>query len=137
MALPVPLSAQDAKVRVGGQILVAAAWDVNPESALLPVNNFEGGGYEDDIHGLRRCEVTIEGWWDSANNMHDAPMSIQDNSVLTNVKLYVADTDGPYWDFPKLNVRGVPMTARVEDRVLYRLVGKAKGTFTYPTGNVA
>lgn len=129
-----PLSAKNAKVRVAGSILYAASWDVEPESTLIPSTTFEDDGYEVDIFGLSKCMVRIEGLWNAAANIHDAPLALRDGVVLLDVRLYVNDTDGPYWALPFVNVQGVPVSARVEGGVQYRFAGKAKGLFAYPEG---
>lgn len=136
MAAGTPLSAKNAKVRVNGQTLYAAEWEVEPESTWQDTSNFEGAGFEEQVACLRKAMVTISGWWDSGKNMHDAPLSIQDGQLLTNVKCYVSGTDGPFWSFAKFSVVGVPVTAKVGDKIMYRLRGKAQGEFIYPTGNV-
>jgi hypothetical protein len=137
MAAGTPYSAKNAKVRVNGQVLYAAEWEVTPETNWLDTSNFEGAGFETQVAGLRKCEVTIRGWWDGGRNMHDTPLSIQDGTELANVRCHIADTTSPYWSFPLLDVVGVPVTAQVAEKVMYEFRGKAQGSFTYPTGNVA
>lgn len=130
-----PLSAKDAKVRINGNTLFAAKWDVNPETNWLDTTNFESGGYEEQTQGLTKCEVTIEGWYDADTNMHESPLLIFDGASLSNVKLHLVGTSSPYWSFPDLSVKSVPISSEVAGLVHYRLIGKGNGIFYYPSGN--
>lgn len=135
MPTPTPLSAKNASVRINTNVLVASKWQVTPEAALLDSSNFEGGGYEDQIAGLRKCSFTVEGWYDGANNMHDAPLTLVDGQTLLNVKLYTNTVGGPFWFFASAIVSGIPITADVHEKILYSFTAKAKGAFVYPTGS--
>ena len=135
MAAGTPLSAKNAKVRVNGSTLYAVKWDVDPTSDMLDISNFEGGGYRNFIEGLKQATVTVEGWWDGGANPFDVPLSIKNGSILTNFRCYVSDTTGPYWDFPSAIVEGTPMSADVGMEIKWRFTVRAKGTYTFPTGN--
>ena len=58
---------------------------------------------------LRKAEISISGWWDGKANMHDTPMRLTDGAVLQNCYFYVNDLTGPFWNFPWITVKGVPM----------------------------
>jgi hypothetical protein len=135
--IPIPLAGYAASVRIDGNVLYNTKWTVTPETNELPVNSMEGGGFEDVIPGLRKCSITVEGWWDYGANQFDAPMQIQDGNVLHNVFLYVSGTSSPFWSFPYVLIGSAPMTADVNDEIKYSFTAKAKGSFTYPTGSGA
>ncbi len=137
MAAGTPLSAKNCKVRINENVHYATKWDIKPESALLDTSNFEGAGFETQIYGLRKCEITIEGWYDAGANPYDSPMNLQDGISLTNLKLYISGTSGPYWLVPSASLRTPPMTSDVKEKVMFRLELKANGAFYYPTGNAA
>lgn len=137
MAAGTPISGKSAKVRVNNTAHYAEEWDVEPEADLLDANSFEGGGYKDYIAGLFGAGFTVRGWYDAGANPFDAPMNIQIGTVLTNVKIYVNDTTGPFWNFPKAIVATTPHKANVKGRVELSFTAKGKGTFSYPTGNAA
>jgi hypothetical protein len=130
-----PLSAKNCKVRIGGAVLYNSKWTATPETALLDTSNMEGGGYEDQIAGLSKLDVHIEGWWDGGANPYDAPLMLTDGQVLQQVLLYTNDIGSPYWSMAYAIVKGMPMTADVKDLVKYTLDIKAKGQFVYPTGD--
>src|SRR5262245_51429499 len=132
-----PLSARNAMVRIGGTTLFAASWDVEPETELLDSSSFECGGFEEQVSGLTRNRVTIEGWWNGLANMHDAPLQIVTGRTLTNVVCYINQVGSANWSFAFMQVASVSVSARVAEKIMYRLQGKADGTFSYPTGAVA
>lgn len=135
MAAGTPLSAKNCKARFNNQILFCQKWTVKPKSTPLDVSNFEGGGFEDVIGGLRGLEVDFEGWWDGGANMFDAPLDVQDGVTLVNIKLYTNDTGSPYWNIPIALVTSVEQPADVHDRIMYRFSMKCKGGFVYPQGS--
>jgi predicted secreted protein len=127
----VPLSAKNCKVRINNAVLFNSKWTATPETALLDTSNMEGGGFEDQIGGLRKLQIEIEGWWDSAANMFDAPLSLQDGQNVTFI-CYTNDIGSPNWSGTAIVARA-PMTADVHDLVKYALSLKAKGSFNLPT----
>lgn len=130
----VPVSAKNAKVRINSSVLYNSKWTATPESAMLDTSNMEGGGFEDQIPGLRKLEIHIEGWWDSAANPYDEPLNLTDGQVV-DFELFTSDTGSPSWSGTGL-VKGMPMTADVKDLIKYTLDIKAKGEFSTPTGDV-
>lgn len=130
-----PLSAKNAKARIAGTILYQTKWNVAPEAALLDTTNAEEGGFENQITGVRKCMINVEGWWDGSANMYDAPLILVDGQVIAGLKLYVNDLAGPFWSFPYATLSSPPMTADVKDLIKYTLSFKAAGSWTYPVGN--
>lgn len=135
MAAGTPLSAKNCKVRINNAVLYNAKWTATPESAYLDTSNMEGGGFEDQIAGLRKLDVHLEGWWDAGANPYDSPLNLLDGQVVSFV-LYTSDTGSPAWSGTAL-VKGMPMTADVKDAIRYTIDMKAKGSFNTPTGNAA
>ncbi len=130
-----PLSAKNAQVRInvsGTQyILIGMSWTVTPETAYLDTSSFESQGFEDQIGGLRKCDVHVEGWYDSGNSPYDTPLNLQDGQVV-GISLYTNLVGSPCWNGTIL-VRGMPMKADVHGRVDFTLDGKMKGSFISPT----
>jgi hypothetical protein len=135
MAAGTPLSAQACKVRINGSVLFNSKWTATPETAMLDTSNMEGGGFEDQIGGLRKLEVHVEGWWDAGANPYDSPLNLKDGQVVSFI-LYTADIGSPAWSGTGL-VKGMPMTADVKDLIKYTVDLKAKGAFNTPTGDAA
>jgi hypothetical protein len=135
MAAGTPLSAKDCKVRINSSVLFNSKWTATPESAYLDTSNMEGGGFEDQIPGLRKLDVHIEGWWDAGANPYDSPLNLQDGQIVDFV-LFTADIGSPAWSGSAL-VKGMPMTADVKDLIKYTIDMKAKGEFDTPTGDAA
>lgn len=131
--IPVPLSAKNCKVRINATTMFAMKWTATPESAYLDTSNYEGQGFEDQIAGLRKLDVHIEGWWDSNNTQdpYDTPLNLQDGQVVGFV-LYTNDIGSPAWVGTGL-IKGMPMITDVHGRVDYTLDMKAKGSFISPT----
>jgi hypothetical protein len=130
-----PLSAKNCKVRINGAVLFNSKWTATPETAMLDTSNMEGGGFEDQIGGLRKLEIHIEGWWDAGANPYDAPLNLQDGQVVENVTLFTNDLGSPAWFCEFAQVKGMPMTADVKDLIKYTVDMKAKGEFLSPTGD--
>jgi hypothetical protein len=133
MAAGTPLSAKNCKVRINNSVLYNSKWTATPETAMLDTSNMEGAGFEDEIGGLRKLDVRVEGWWDAGANPYDSPLNLQDGQVVTFV-LYTNDIGSPCWTGTAL-VKGMPMTADVKDLIKYTLDMKAKGQFYTPTGD--
>jgi hypothetical protein len=133
MAAGTPLSAKNCKVRINNTILYNSKWTATPETAMLDTSNMEGMGFEDEIGGLRKLDVHVEGWWDAGANPYDAPLNLQDGQVV-NFVLFTNDLGSPSWSGSAL-VKGMPMTADVKDLIKYTLDMKAKGQFNTPTGS--
>jgi hypothetical protein len=102
---------------------------------MLDTSNMEGAGFEDQIGGLRKLDVHIEGWWDAGANPYDSPLNLQDGQVVSFV-LFTNDIGSPNWSGTAL-VKGMPMTADVKDLIKYTVDMKAKGSFNAPTGDAA
>lgn len=126
----VPISAKAAKVRINSTVLFNSSWTATPETAYLDTSNMEGGGFEDQIGGLRKLDIHVEGWYDSSTNFYTAPLSLQDGSVVSFI-CYTNDIGSPNWAGTAL-IKGTPMKSDVHGLVLYTLDMKAKGAFTTP-----
>lgn len=129
-------AAYNASVRINGNTLIAKKWEVNNKADKLDVSNFEGGGFKEYIGGMVDCDVSIEfDWYGTAGgNPFDAPLSILPSTALTNVRLYVNGTAGPFWSFPSFFVESVTNTADTKQQMTLRVTGSSTGTFTDPTG---
>jgi hypothetical protein len=130
--VPVPLSAKTSKAVINGFPLYGAMkWNAVPETAYLDTSNFYAQGFEDQIGGLRKLDIHIEGWFDSANSPYDTPLNLQDGQVIT-FTLFTDDINSPCW-FGTALLKGQPMTADVHGRVDFSMDMKAKASFNSPT----
>ncbi len=130
-----PLNGTKTKARVNGQVWYHTNWECDPQAPSLPTPSAEDEGFEKDVSGMKVCEVNVEGWFDAGKNMYDAPLNINEGDLLSEVKLYLNDTDSPYWHFPYLRVISVPMRVRVDDKIMYAFRGRSWGRYYKPTGN--
>lgn len=138
MAAGTPYSAHQAVLRVGTTVvLYGTEWDVDPNSAMLEVSNFEGNGFRDFIRGLRQITLTARGWWDGGANMHEGTLGVIDGATLANVRAHTSGTSSPFWSLPSAIVERCRCTARVDDLLRYDATFHGKGAFVAPTGNVA
>src|SRR5579862_327007 len=95
-----PISAKNANIRIAAFVFYGSKWDVSPETDFEDTSSFEDGGAETQVACFRKCEVTLEGYWDGDQNPYDSPPNFQTGQRLVNVKLYINTTAGPYWLFP-------------------------------------
>lgn len=79
--------------------------------------------------------MSVEADYDCANNPFDTPPTIRPGTTLSSVKLYLNDTTGPYWDITYLKVLTTPMKANVKEELGFSFTGKAKGSWSFPTGS--
>lgn len=134
MSAPVPLSAKNCKIRVNGAICYGQKWQATPEAAMLDTSNFEGQGYEDQIAGLKKLDIHVEGWFDGAggaNNPYESTLNLNPGAVIT-IDLYTNDLNSPGWHGTAL-VKGQPMIVDVHEKVMFSFDAKMKGAFSSPT----
>ena len=135
VVLPIPLSAKNATVVINGVPYYGAMkWTATPDAAQLDTSNFYGQGFEDQIAGLRKLDIHVEGWYDSANCPYDPPLSLNDGQVVSFV-LYtdvVGHPSAAVWMGTAL-VKGQPMTSDVHGRVDVSFDMKAKAMFLNPS----
>ncbi len=131
-----PRSAKNAKVRFNSIVFNSKKWTVTPKTDKLDTSNSESAGYGDWISGFVYCEFTVEGDADAVLNPYDTAPSpgLQAGAALTNVKLYLNDTTGPYWSFPAAGVLEAPMTGDVKQTLGISVHCEGRGIFVYPTG---
>jgi hypothetical protein len=127
-----PLSAKNAKVRVGNYVLTARVWNVKPHGDAEETSNFEGGGFGDFTGCLAYCDFNVDGHWDSASDPFANPPNIVVTAVISTVKLYTNDIGSPFWSFPSALVVDTPMDADVKTVLSISIACKAKGSFVYP-----
>lgn len=124
-------SAKNAKVRIGATVVVAKQWDVEPQVDELDVTNFESGGFHEVIGGIKKITVNIQLDDNGLENIYDV---IQAGSTATNVKLYLNDTAGPFWNIPYLFINRMPQRADVKAAMSDTIQGTGTATWSYPTG---
>lgn len=146
-----PLSAKFAQVRFNagsgpGTTITAKKWTVTPTADILDVTNFEGAvaavvpnpnvngaGFADYISGILQCEFSIEGDWDSANDIFGVPLGpFVIGQYITGVKLYTNLVGSSFWLFNAAVISETPWTAAVRETITFSITCKGKGAFTYP-----
>jgi len=132
MAAFTPLSAKNAKVRIGSYVLTAKVWRVDPKGDAYDITNFEGGGYADWGSGILEAEFTVEGDWDSANDPYTNPPNLNVGTVISTVNLYTNGTSSASWNFPTALIIATPQNAEVRGYISFAFTAKAKGSFTSP-----
>lgn len=118
-----------------GTHLYRSTWEVTPQTDPADTSNFEGEGFTDRIGTLKDVEVTITGFFDVGQNDYDNPPLIVPGNDNSNLALFLRETDGPYWYFPKFLVVSHPLVANVRDAL--RLTGlriQNRGVFYFPSG---
>lgn len=132
-------SSKNSKVRIGGITLTANSWSVEPTAARLKTTNFESGGFETGITGIRNIKFTIELDDDAAQNTFDIP--IQVGTISTSPLLLYENAgspvSGPFWSITNPHFETMPMKAGVEDTMKNTYSGSGNGQWIYPTGTHA
>jgi len=126
-------SAKNAKVRYGATTITANSWSVEPSAARLKTTNFESGGFETGITGVRSIKFTIEIDDDAAQNLFDVPITVG-LIATSNLLLYENGTSGPFWSIAGAHFETLPMKANVEDTMKITITGSGNGQWLYPTG---
>lgn len=131
-----PYSSKNAKVRCGASgttVLTSKSWNVDPTGARLKTTNFESGGFETGITGIRSIKFTIDLDDDAQQNTFDLPLqagTISSNPLL----LYENLTTGPFWSIASPHIESISMKAGVEDTMTLTITGSGNGQWIYPTG---
>lgn len=136
MATPVARSGRNCQVRINSTILVAEEWTATPRGDDLDTTNAEGGGYTDQINGCEGLDVSIKGFWDSAQNPTDSPLALTRGATVSTVRIYLNGTSGPNWYMASAYVQACSNPNKVRGRVDFECTLQSKGTFSYPTGSI-
>lgn len=128
-----PIAGYEGRVEINGTVVKLEKWSVTPQAQDIKTTNFESGGFDEGITGIRSADIEFSGFWDAASNPHSNPPGFQAGDILTNVYLYVRVTGNRRFTFPKMRVISVPVQNSVEGRVELSVRGKSDGPFTYPS----
>ncbi len=131
-----PLSAKNAKVRIGAFVFFGSNWEVEPETEWPDTSNYESVGFEEQVACFTKCMVTIEGFWDGDQNPHTDPPNFNNGQNISDVSLFISGLGGPAWSFPILSILSTPTKAPVKGLVTISIRGKANGVYLDPVGNV-
>ncbi len=102
----------------------------------LKTTNFESGGFETGITGIRDIKFTIELDDDAAQNTFDVPITVGLIATST-LLLYENGTSSPFWSITNAHFLTVGMRANVEDVMKLTITGSGNGQWIYPTGTHA
>lgn len=135
-----PIAGTEGRVTVNGTTINLRKWSVTPQVDDITTTNFESTGgdgktYEEGIvdNNIRKCEISFEGFWDSAQNPHNNPPNLKAGTRVTNVHLYVKKTGNKRFEFTAMRILSVPVQVEVEGKVELVVNGKSDGEFSYPT----
>lgn len=127
------ISARKARVTIGGTNLLATKWTVEIKSDEIDVTNFESGGFADYMTTYVDAMVTVDAFYDPANNPHGDPPNILTGNILEDVELWTKTTIvAENFSFPLLLVLSCTVDAAVRDAVRISFTGRNKGPFVYP-----
>lgn len=124
------VSAKNAKVRVGATTFYAKKWTATPKGQKLETTDFETAGFGTYLGGIVDLDVEIEAVYDIGSS----PIAtlFVSGSNTSNVKLYLNDTTGPYFNIPTLFVEEATVSAEVRGLVELKIKGCGNGIFTNP-----
>src|SRR5262245_56358698 len=134
----VPLAAWNAVVRIGATtpaVFWARVWRIRPKSRWLPTPSFEGGGYMNQVRGLKQATVIIEFWLDEQQSPYEPPINFVDGTDVADISLHVDGPLSPFWDIPHLSIEGPDHDADVELEHKIVVTGMTQGLYFYPIGN--
>lgn len=117
-------------ISIGGVVLHESEWRFRGDPGLIDATAFTDGAYSDRIAGVHDAHVDVSGLWNSVQNIHAAPINVQDGAVLTNVRLGVTAA-GPYYYFPIAIVGVVECNAVVRDGLKLAFEMFNKGSYSY------
>lgn len=124
-------SARLSRVDVDGVKILANRWTANVKTDELDVTTFESDRYGDFIPGIVEADVSVEGFFDSANNPHEDPPNIRAGAVIT-LTLYTDDVASDHFDFPFFLVTSCSVEAEVRGALRISFTGRNKGIFRMP-----
>lgn len=130
------------RVIFNNQELCVEEWNVNVTAEEEDITNSCSKGFMEREYGVVSAEGTINAVWDAQLNIFSAnPPKIQAGLILS-ATLYIHSSDdllpdGPYFNFPKIGVRGVELTVPAKGKVIYVISFANVGTFDYPSGDVS
>lgn len=110
-------------------------WQITEDVDDLEVTNFESGGYEENIAGVRRVSGTIE--------VNDAVAATIADTIYPKlwssggaIKLYLnkVGNAGVYWSIPTPFIKSIGMGADPKNPQAYSIVFKGSATYVRPTG---
>lgn len=122
------LSGKLGKVRVNGATLAVTKWRVIPKCQLVDVTSSESNGFGEYVAGVKDGDVELSLFYDYGGIPY---ATISPGSTLTNLKLYLNDTTGAYWQGNAL-VEEAPNQSEVRGGVTIELRGKFSGGLTAP-----
>lgn len=133
-----PLSGTEGRVEVNGTVINLRKWSVNPQVNDIVTTNFESTGtddmtYEEGIStGVRSCEISFEGFWDSGANPHASPPNFKAGQTIFSVFLYVRKTGNRRFEFAGMRILSVPVSVEVDGKVELVVNGRSNQEFSYP-----
>lgn len=94
----------------------------------------ESAGYFEWIPGIVRVDGNVKALYDAQSSPYDAPSALTVGATITNLKLYINDTTGAYWNITTAKVSEAPVMANVKEGVKFDFNFTGSGSWSYPTG---
>lgn len=114
---------------INGVELAVMSWNVAPVVELARFRNSKTAGFTKKEATWKDATFTITVEYDFlANPFAVLPAA----TTVTNVKLYLRGTSGPYWLFPSAIVVGDPQSVDVDGKIGTSFSLEADGTFARP-----
>lgn len=130
-----PRSGKNGRFSVNGTTINATQWQVAGQADFIDVTNFETQGYSEGVFGIFTASVSIELYWNAAQNPFDNPPALKQGQLLEQCKLFVNLTDTTHFNFPYLAIVTCTLATPVRGVVTYSIQAQSDGPWTEPTGN--
>lgn len=124
------VSAKNAKVRVNNLVFYAKKWTATPKSQKLETTDFETAGFGTYLGGIVDLDVEIEAVYDVGSAPLATAFVPGGNAI--NVKLYLNDTTGPFFNIPLLFIEESAVSAEVRGLVEIKIKACGNGIFVDP-----
>lgn len=123
------------KATINGNEVPITLWNVNPGVRVAQTDNSMSGGFMlRESSGGKTASFTITIDYDFDANPFATPYGLVIGAKITNVKLYLNDTTGVFWNFPSAVVTTTPQQAQHSgtDMIGVQINCDSDGTFSYP-----
>jgi len=117
---------------INGTELAVTDWSVTPGVEIVRFRNSRTGTYDQKEGTFRDASGTISFDYDFDQSPWGAPLSLEEGDTVTNVRLYLNGTSGPYWEFPSAVITGTPQSLSTAGKITTSINFENSGVFTRP-----
>ena len=120
-------------VTVNGVELPTVNWSVDPAIDIQRFANSKTAGFRKKEGTYKDATFSAEIDYDfDLNPFGVTGGNLQIGNFVTNVRLYLNTTSGPYWHFPSAIVTSTPQRSENEGKITTTVNFEADGAFTPP-----